>query len=910
MIRRNEIPLYSQEISISRASKPNQAPITAGSSPLFLMALNKTIARIVMSERENISALIMSIKINNLLIVIRTYDIINMMTMIPRHFLAALLVIVVTVSCSKKDTDETATSENIPIPEKTQPQEKPAVTKTIPADKITLEFPADHEIFSVVVDDESGMRVRNLISMGTIAGHSPAPGDKGQSITVSWDGKNDAGEPLPAGKYRVRGISMPRAKIIFDYAWYNPGSPPWEFYPNSGWGANHTGPSGVATACDRSDAWIKTMVSASISEGASAVFGLNKDNKKVFSFNRGGAGSTDVEYYDGHYYLSLMWHNCIIKVSATDGQTKGFQRPAGVIQQIKLDGHGTDLAVKKDRIAVKITPVAEDPAGKHKIVFLERSNGAKKAEVELPGKDLGPHVPVYLEYDSEGTLYVSMPSGLYTVSEDGTITAAPIAGVEKPGPLHFDKDGNLFIMDHGPDKQVKVFDARRNLLRTVGTKGGQKGLEFDQEAIQPSIRGIATDVSGRLWTTEFDHPRRQVLWDKEGKFVEHFVGNTGYGAAHMAGHEQDSKLAVGFGMLYKIDPSQAQSYKPWRFLSSGPKEGSPFFIYRSSAGFTRGTLFRSDASGKMREYFFEVNPDVLEGTLQIFVEKDGDYRPVAAMQYGGGRIPGFPAGPAGSFQIWTDLNGDELIQTEEVITIPNNAPPGNAWLGGAGPWNWNMPMMKDFSLAVGGKLLKPVRFTEDGAPVYDYENAPEMESKLDNSYPMAWNKIGNHYVGMQHAPTVFHGNHVMLNDKGRLVSKIPFDGLTVQGSMKTPMPPPGKTTGELVIAGFADLGPDIGHVFAWHGNYGQAFVFTEDGIFLTSLFKDVRDNPKGYGETAVKGADWTDATMHQESFGAWFGKQDDGKVRYLFGQVTAQVAEILNLDKAKRFEAGWVELKQ
>lgn len=817
------------------------------------------------------------------------------------HLLVFFLFSALMISCSKKD--------ETPGPEAPTDEKKEPVKKIMQRmDAIPVSFPSGHEIFSIVVDDESGMRVRNLISMGTIADHSPVTEGDAQKITVAWDGKNDDGEAVPPGKYKIRGISMPRAKIIFDYAWYNPGNPPWEFYPDSGWGANHTGPSGIATAYDQPDAKIQTMVSASISEGASAVFGLDKDNKKVSSFNRGGAGSVDVEYFDGFYYLSLTWHNCVVKVSAEDGQTKGFQRPAGVVQQAKLDGTGTDLAVKSDRIAVKITPEANSPE-KHKIVFLDIKSGSKISEVILDDTNLGPHIPVYLEYDSKGTLYVSMPSGLFTIAEDGTRTPVSIPGVAKPGPLHFDKDGNLYIMDIGPDYQVKVFDPSLNLLRTVGNKGGQQGLEFQQDSIQDFMRGITTDGSGRLWTTEFGHPRRDVIWDKEGKFVEHFVGNTGYGAAHMAGHEQDEKLAVGFGMLYKIDPTQIQSYTPWRYLSSGPKEGSPFFIDRGSAGFTRGTLFRSDASGKMREYYFEVNPDVLDGTVQIFVDKNGDYRPVAAMQYGGGRIPGFPTGPAGSLQIWTDLNADELIQPDEVLTIPNTAPQGNAWLGGSGPWGWNMPMMKDFSLAAGGKILKPVKYTEDGAPIYDYENAPPMESQLDNSYPMGWAKIGNHYVGMKHSSTIFHGHHVVINDKGKLVSKFPFDGLTVQGSMKTPMPPPGKTTGEVVIAGFADLGPEIGSVYAWHGNYGQAFVFTEDGIFLTSLFKDVRNNPKGYGETAVKGADWTDSTMHQESFGAWFGKQDDGKIRYLFGQVTAQVAQILNLEKARRFDSGWVEIE-
>ncbi|MDX2227422.1 MAG: hypothetical protein SFY92_10085 [Verrucomicrobiae bacterium] len=772
---------------------------------------------------------------------------------------------------------------------------------------MNLSFPAGHEIFTVVVDDANGMRVRNLISMGTIANHSPQVEKDGrQKIAVSWDGKDDAGKPVTAGRYKIRGISMPRAKATLDYTWYNPGNPPWEGYPTSGWGANHTGPTGVACAYDKPEAPIQTMVSAQITEGGSAVFGLNAKLDKIYSFVRTGAGSTDVEYYGGDYYMSLTWHNVIMKVTAAGEKSNGFQRPAGVVHEIKLEGTGTDLAVSAGKIAVKITP-PDGAKEKHKIVFLEREGGKKQAEVDLTDENLHVHSPVYLEFDPQENLYVSMPSGFYVIAEDGTRKKVTPEGLGKAGPFHIDARGRFYIMDMGPDRQIKVYDPSFKPLYTVGTKGGQQGLEYDKAATQMATRGIATDAAGNLWTTENDHPRRQVLWDSNGKFVRHFVGNTGYGAAHMAGHEQDEKIATGFGMLYNIDPTQAKTGEPWRFLTSGPKKDSPFLIHPSSAGFTRGTLYRSNASGKMREYYLECHPDILEGTLQIFVEKDGDYRPVAAFQNAGGKIPGFPTAPAGSTQIWTDANADELIQATEVLTVPNPAPPGKAWLGGGNFWGWNALMLEDFTIALGGKIFKPARFTEDGAPVYDPATATPMQSQLDNSYPMGWTKVGKHFVGMRHGETVFHGHHVVVDQKGKLVSQFPFDGLTVQGSMKTPMPPPGKTTGEVVIAGSVNLGPEIGSVYAWHGNYGQAFVFTEDGLFLTSLFKDVRDNPAGPGETLVKGADWTGVTMQQESFGCWFGKQNDGKIRYLFGQNAALVTEIHNLEKAARFDAGWVD---
>jgi len=44
----------------------------------------------------------------------------------------------------------------------------------------------------------------------------------------------------------------------------------------------------------------------------------------------------------------------------------------------------------------------------------------------------------------------------------------------------------------------------------------------------------------------------------------------------------------------------------------------------------------------------------------------------------------------------------------------------------------------------------------------------------------------------------------------------------------------------------------------------------------------------------------------QEPFSGWFGKQNDGRVRYLFGRNAALVVEITGLDQIRRFTAGKV----
>src|SRR5205085_10016894 len=106
-------------------------------------------------------------------------------------------------------------------------------------------------LVTLVIDDASGRRVRNLVS------ETPFPG--GENV-VWWDGLDDVGrvqtspnntfqvtpKPVAAGRYRVRGLVRPPLDLRYQFTVYNPGRPPWDTAdPASGWLANHTPPSGV-----------------------------------------------------------------------------------------------------------------------------------------------------------------------------------------------------------------------------------------------------------------------------------------------------------------------------------------------------------------------------------------------------------------------------------------------------------------------------------------------------------------------------------------------------------------------------------------------------------------------------------------------------------------------------------------
>ena len=118
----------------------------------------------------------------------------------------------------------------------------------------------------------------------------------------------------------------------------------------------------------------------------------------------------------------------------------------------------------------------------------------------------------------------------------------------------------------------------------------------------------------------------------------------------------------------------------------------------------------------------------------------------------------------------------------------------------------------------------------------------------------------------------------------------------------------GRSVGELHYAGIIDSRSEVGHVVAMQGNKGQSFLWSEDGLFVSPLFKDSRESPQGWGAKEEFGADWTNISLYDECFGGMMARQDDGVVRYLFGRNGCQVVRVEGLETVKRLDAGTVTL--
>jgi hypothetical protein len=772
---------------------------------------------------------------------------------------------------------------------------------------------AGHEFVTVVVEDESGKRVRNLLGQTAIASLAKTEGGP-DGLQVIWDGLNEAGEVMPAGTYRVRGLTIPRPKILYDYSFYNPNRLPWQGYATSSWGADHTGPGDIACAPAGSEARTAVAIACGVAENPHAVLGLDRAHQKIWGYKReaGINGINAIDHADG--LLWMAFKNTVIKVDADTQRDVGWKRPAGKAAALTMPGLVTRIAVGPTQGAALVRKAAGPGDGANlaadTLVLFDKESGTARnrrtfpLEVPLPGEAFD------VAWLSDGRLVTSGAEGVAVVAEDGGPTPLSLPGCQAPRQLAADDAGNLFVFDAGPDWQVKVYGPGLELVRTIGRPGGQKvhrhvafteveaaepgGLAVDYAAFR-TVGGMDVDAEGRLWVAEPLHPRMVTVWNQAGEQVERFVGNAEYGAAGCSLHEQDPTLAFGYGMIFRISPDRTAPHEPIRFASSvGRTEPAAERLPRLPLGhyFKSGRLFRSAVSGTMREYLVHNH----FGYPVLCVERDGDYRPcAAAVVVAGGDVPAQFAksdcqpGPGGKwYGVWSDANGDSLVQPEEVHPLPAAGGRNEDFYGMGYVFN------PQLTWCLGGHVVEPSGFLADGTPRYDAAGIKKLAGE-----GLAV-RSGDFLVGDVCGPFQT-GEYRFADLAGNVLATYPLDSMGVHASMRSPAPRPGETRGELCYAGTGTIPGDLGPIVATQGNMGQMFVFSGDGLFVCSLFKDVRQGPRPWPAEAKKGTDFSDCSMVQEPFVGCLAVQNDGQTRIVFGRTAANVCVVEGLERAKRF---------
>ena len=552
----------------------------------------------------------------------------------------------------------------LPPPAYLKATEEPAADGPV---AIPYDLPEDARV-TLAIDDAAGKRVRNL---------TPAlPRKKGHN-EERWDGLDDDGRPAAPGEYRFRAIYDQPVHVNWVMSFANPGNPSWQTPDDRGaFYGDHSGPQAVAAAGGVCGPGLPNR------RGRQAPIGCDPSGHRLWGLaNRGG-------FYAGRISLAtdgkILWvaqdkPGTVYRVDIATGKYAPWNVEAKDAEGrtfSPLDVQIFDPASQKDANApINLTAIALHDgvlavclARDGKIRLLSADTGATKGELTI-------HNPLRRAYDADGNLAVVSGNRLVRLAADGKATPLGDANMATPSPSPRTPRATFTSRCGARRQNVAAFDRAGKPFREIGKPGGRPNCgPFDDKAMrQPA--GIAVDPKGRLWVTEeAQNPKRTSVENAaDGAFLTDFVGSTAYAAAG-AINPDDPTMAFSDDTVYRID----LAYRAWRPVYSLGKSDDPAALLPTCSR-RRRAAGRWSGCTTAGLYVYTAGT----GMVRCMTLRDGRWRAVAAVgavgrdgdkHFGPFYHPKM-AGHAGEAFAWSDLNGDGLVQPNE-LTI--GAPPAAA----------------------------------------------------------------------------------------------------------------------------------------------------------------------------------------------------------------------------------------
>ncbi len=655
--------------------------------------------------------------------------------------------------------------------------------------------------------------------------------------TVPWDGLTNwswtrPGEPVPAGDYSWSAIAHREFSLQLRGWADNGGKAPWESADGRGnWGGDHGLPSAVAT--DERQVYLGW----SGAEAGKSVLACDLEGRVLWSNNRGGiagvkglaAGNGAVFVLGGNAGPDADGAN-LYKLNAADGS------------YLKWENSGmADVKIKS------IWP-ADATARPEKADAIRFQDG----QIHLAFRRAG--LTAILD-SGTGAMIKIVPD----VSDWGTT------------PQVMAKDGTTYAWKGEPDYQVTVSKGQ-SAGPAIGRPGGRALLGPWQSDGLRFVTDLALDAAGKLWVAETDGiPKRVSVWDpKSGAFLREFFGATSYGALGGAISPLDPNLMVGQGCEWRLDPATGHAVCLGVITRDG-MENSRFGIGQN------GHVYLAVAS----KWAFEPGP------VRIF-ERLGDaqYKLRCVFRYEG-------KGPTAKTILWTDANGDETEQPDEITTCAGEIR-FSAWF---------MSFGSNLTITAEDRQLKPVGFTACGAPKYDLSNpiklpAPGVAS-ADDRLVLEPGRYGETHTTFQ--------CYDVASGKRRWSYPDNFNG--VHGSHNACPPTVGMIRGSYGVCGSVKLPPPLGNVWVIPTNVGEWHLLNEDGYYLAKLFEG--DPLKvEFPKEAVPGADMSHCPPGSggEDFGGNVALGPDGKLYLQAGKTAFWNLEVTGLESVTALPGGALTL--
>lgn len=803
---------------------------------------------------------------------------------------------------------------------------------------------------TLVIEKPDGTRVRNLIS------DYPR---KAGAHTDYWDGTDDDGHPVPVGQYRVRGLCHEEFDARYEFAYGNPGNPP---YTNAtgagGWLSNHMPPMDVAAGKNQ------VYFSAPFAEGATTVMAADLTSQRQWGIGgiAGGMMAADDQY---------------LYVLVGGPAMPGFQLPADKVAIMRINASTGAYAPWSDgqytHVIASVPPEAQwrklnRPEGE---VVGEHAFDATWCRRQTMGLALaGGKLYASLYYQNQvvvadpgegktiGTIALDHPTGLaggprgqlYAISGkqvaelvDGK-SWRPVATQDLSAPvgLACGPNGDVYVSDWADQMCVKVFTTAGKFVRAIGKVGGRPLVgAYDPNGMFLPW-GIAVDSQNRLWVAEYDNtPRRISVWDAStGQFLREFCGSTWYAAAGAQVNPLDPNQAFVLGNTCQLDwekglwrvtgtlhrPTSAQDL--FSLCIEGQKMdvrqmGKRTLLLASGSEMLIVCELGADSArplagmGDIRALTFAGSSDPHVSAWPRIVLKNlaADPKKLQELQKqypkAFDRIDGWESwlmvnDPRARSQfLWIDQNGDGLVQEHEIqffsiVQLQRMTLRTGGWRYAIGP---DLTVYLPGTDNEGGyheHLWKlPVKkWNACGAPVYDVGGAKRIAcvACLGGIDSSIWaDSQGRTLIGQNPL--------MMFSPDGKLLWTYPNQWPGVHGSFTAPLAKRGQIIGPLYVLGSAQVS-GVGEVFCMNSNNGPDILFTTDGLYVGSLFQDCRTAPDVLPAEPRRGMSINACSTGEPFGGGFFQNPRDGK-HYVEGTIdscreAAFIAQVTGLETVRR----------
>ncbi len=794
---------------------------------------------------------------------------------------------------------------------------------------IPIHYKADKPGFvTLVMEDKDGNRLKNLAF-----DHPVQAGDN----IIYWDGSAMTDVAAP-GTYEVRGIFHEGITPRLEYSIYSPGTPPWATADGTGaWLADHTAPASALFLPEGSpwpagDTKPVVLLGAEAAEAGNALMWVNLDGRKL--------GGTKIRNWNGGIAL------------ARDLGTQG--NPDHVAYTVYVDNPSRDFGRGNpgglDLYTITKTgvePIAKVRGGLHihdayrELVGLAAYNGLLVL-ANAPGNELdafdvrgtgkAPFATVKVDnlggiaFEPDGKLLVTTGGAIkrFTVENDWKTfkisdgqEVVPASALQVPKQI-IEDDKEIYVSDWGTSHQVKVFDAATgSLVRTIGKPGGPQVGDYDEQRMAHPM-GMCVDSKGLLWVAEEDYlPKRISRWNaKTGEFVNAWYGPTQYGGGGFVDPKDKSRAYYpsianpgSMGLLeFKVDLQTGTSKLTavrYRYpdplndmISYGGYQKKPIFFPTDMIpmGSHGGTAPAQTFYYKGHQYFTDSYNTYWYGQANfttLWILENGVCRPIASSGWVGGgvhRWPTFeepdikklipPGRPDGIFYVWTDRNHDHAVQPEEIQFFRPAA-------GGGG-----VAFQPDLSIIAGGPVHQPLAdVDENGVPSYDLSQLQSVSA------------------------TVAKGDVAMSPDGWFVVDCTGFkDGqqrwtFNTRDTKVTPTGP-GDLEGPERMLGYPvkSAQGDAGYMVARYSYMGEIYIYSMDGLLVTTLGSDIRLAPLWPYPAEKPGMDITGLSFEAEQFWPFMFGLDDGNVYLSVGKWHTSIVRLDGLDKVRRIDLGKVSV--